>query len=612
MRKLLLPLCVAGALVTGCGGKGADATADTGAAEKPLTVADAQAFVAEAEATMSENYLYYARTAWVYATYITDDTEALSVKADTEATLMAVKYATESAKYIDIPGLDYDTQRKLNMLRSGLVIPAPNDVEKTKELAAIGAKMAGMYGKGKYCDESGECKSIVELEQVMDFSKDEKALREAWTGWRTISPPMKALYARQVELGNEGAKALGFDDIGAMWRSKYDMPAEQFPQELDKAWGQVKPFYDSLHCYVRGKLGEHYGTEIVPQDQAIPAHILGNMWAQDWKYIYDLVKPPKELDGDIDITALLQKNNYTVEKMFKTGEGFFSSLGFDPLPETFWERSMLVKPKDREVVCHASAWDLDEKDDLRVKMCTEINADDFRTVHHELGHNYYQRAYKNQPALYRGSANDGFHEAIGDTIAPLSLTPEYLKQIGLIDEVPDASGDIGFLLRKALDRIAFVPFALVVDQWRWKVFAGEVGPEGYNDLWWQLREQYQGVRPPVERPADAFDPGAKYHVPGNTPYTRYFLSYIQQFQFHKALCKEAGFEGPLHRCTIYGSKEAGAKLKKVLEMGQSRPWQEAMEVMTGSPELDASALVEYFEPLKGWMDEQNKQYSCGW
>ena len=403
---------------------------------------------------------------------------------------------------------------------------------------------------------------------------------------------------------------LGYADLGQMWRSGYDMEPDAFATELDRLWGQVGPLYEALHCHVRAKLGETYGTDVVPQDGPIPAHLLGNMWAQSWENVYDLVAPESKSEG-IDLTSLLATHQYDAIKMVKTGENFFSSLGFEPLPDTFWERSLFTKPADRDVVCHASAWDLDDQDDIRIKMCIKIDAEDFNTVHHELGHNYYQRAYKAQPTMYRNSANDGFHEAVGDTVA-LSITPAYLKQIELLDKIPSTEGDLGLLMHKALEKIAFLPFSLVVDQWRWQVFAGKADPAAYNDLWWQLRTKYQGVAAPGERPANAFDPGAKYHIPGNTPYTRYFLAHILQFQFHRSLCEIAGDKGDIHRCSIYNNKEAGARLKAMLEMGSSRPWPEALEALTGKDTMDATAILDYFAPLKVWLDEQNKGRACGW
>ena len=585
-------------------------TASQAASPVELTPQDAVEFLAQAELQLADLLIENERMAWVYSNFITQDTEMLSALASKKFTAVQVELAVEAARYHEIEGLDNDTRRKLNILRSGITIPAPRDAAKTAEQSEIGAKMGGMYGKGEYCYANGECLDLGHLSDVMAESRDPDALLEAWNGWREISPPMKDLYARQVELANEGAAELGFSDLGTMWRSAYDMPPEDFPAELDRLWGEVKPLYEALHCHVRAELGEQYGTDLVPQDGPIPAHLLGNMWAQDWSNIYPLVAPPEETPS-YDLTAILKERGFDAITMVEAGEAFFSSLGFEELPETFWERSLFVKPEDREVVCHASAWDVDEKDDLRIKMCIKINAEDFKTIHHELGHNYYQRAYNKENYFYRSGANDGFHEAVGDTIS-LSITPEYLQKIGLLEELPDASGDLSLLMKRALEGIAFLPFGLMVDQWRWQVFAGEAGPEGYNDLWWQLREKYQGVKAPNERPADAFDPGAKYHVPGNTPYTRYFLARVLQFQFHRSLCEIAGEKGPIHRCSIYGNKQAGERLNAMLEMGRSKPWPDELEVLTGQREMDATAMLDYFAPLKEWLDEQNQGRQCGW
>ena len=388
------------------------------------------------------------------------------------------------------------------------------------------------------------------------------------------------------------------------------MPPDDLTVELERLWGQVRPLYESLHCLVRAKLADEYGSAVVPPDEPIPAHLLGNMWSQSWTNIYDVVGPARS-DPGYDLTQLLESNRVDELEMVRFGERFFSSLGFDPLPATFWERSLFVQPVDRDVVCHASAWDLDAESDVRIKMCIEVNDEDFVTIHHELGHNYYQRAYQHQSALHRTSANDGFHEGIGDTIA-LSITPEYLAEVGLLRRVPPPDRDLGLLLRLALDKVAFLPFGLMVDQWRWKVFSGEIGPEEYNQGWWDLRTEYQGIRPPVPRSEADFDPGAKYHIPANTSYTRYFLAHILQFQFHRALCEVAGIEGPLHRCSIFGSLEAGERLNTMLEMGASRPWPDALEVVTGQREMDATAILDYFAPLQVWLDEQNAGRSCGW
>lgn len=574
------------------------------------TAADAVAFVEIAESRLEELAQYAEKVEWVQFTYIIDDTVELAAMANEELTAAKVEAAAEAVKYLTVEGLDPVTRRKLNFLRSGITVPAPLDPEKNSEQAQIGARLEAMYGRGEYCPEDGACQSLEDLEAIMDNSRDPATLLEAWDGWRTISPPMKPLYARQVELANEAAAELGFEDLGAMWRSNYDMPANEFPGELDRLWGQVSPLYDALHCHVRARLNEHYGDEVVPADGPIPAHVLGNMWAQTWDNVYDIVGPGESSPG-YDLTAILQNRDFDAIRMVRTGEAFFTSLGLEPLPDTFWTRSMFTKPRDRDVVCHASAWNVDEEEDLRIKMCIEINGEDFRTIHHELGHNYYQRAYNQESYLHRTGAHDGFHEAIGDTLS-LSITPDYLVSIGLLEEEPDASADIGLLMKRALEKVAFLPFGLMVDQWRWKVFAGEVGPEGYNDLWWDLREQYQGIASPNDRPADAFDPGAKYHIPGNTPYTRYFLAHILQFQFFKSLCDIAGYEGPIHRCSFYGSEEAGRRLNALLEMGRSRPWPDALEALTGTREMDGTAVLDYFAPLKDWLDEQNAGRQCGW
>ncbi|KZN30475.1 M2 family metallopeptidase [Pseudoalteromonas luteoviolacea] len=573
-----------------------------------LTEKDAEAFLVQAEEQLLDLTVRSSRAAWIYANFITEDTAALSAEVGEEYTATLVALANEAAKFDDLE-LSYDNRRKLDKLKLNLTLPAPKDPAKTAELAKLSADLDGLYGKGKYCKE-GKCLSLGDMTAKMATSRDYEELLDIWQGWRDVSKPMRPLYKDLVSLANEGANELGYADTGAMWRSKYDMPADDFAKELDRIWGQVKPLYNSLHCHVRAKLGEKYGEDKVPQDQPIPAHLLGNMWAQSWGNIYDLVAP-ENADPGYDLTELLKQHNYDAIKMTKGAEKFFTSMGFEPLPETFWTRSLFLKPKDRDVQCHASAWNLDSKDDLRIKMCIQQTGEEFSVIHHELGHNFYQRAYNKLPLYYQESANDGFHEAIGDTIA-LSVTPGYLKEIGLLDQVPDESKDIGLLMKMAMDKVAFIPFGLLVDQWRWKVYSGEISPEQYNQAWWELREKYQGVKAPVARTETDFDPGAKYHVPGNVPYTRYFLAHILQFEFHKSLCEIAGSKEAIHRCSVYNSKEAGERLNTMLEMGSSRPWQEALETVTGSKQMDATAILDYFAPLQAYLDEQNKNRQCGW
>jgi peptidyl-dipeptidase A len=600
-RRAAMTFAAAGLLVAPASAQPAPA--------KP-TVEEARQFLADASARLFDLTVETGRAQWVQETFITYDTEILAAKRNETVLNVGVDLAKKAARFDGVE-LPYDVRRQLDLLKRSLTLAPPSDPVKTAELARLAASLDGQYGAGKVCPPGGgPCKSLPDFEEVMDNSHDPKALLEAWTGWHSISPPMRKDYVRLVEIANEGARELGFKDTGALWRSKYDMPPDAFAAELDRLWGQVKPLYDSLHCYVRAKLNKQYGNDVVPLDKPIPAHLLGNMWAQTWDNLYWLVQPPNA-DPGYDLTQRLQEKKVDPKGMVKYGESFFKSLGFAPLPETFWERSMFTKPQDRDVVCHASAWSIDYKDDLRIKMCIKINDEDFRTIHHELGHNFYQRAYNKQSFLYQDSANDGFHEAVGDTIA-LSVTPAYLKQVGLIDQVPDPSKDLGLLMKKALEKVAFLPFGLIIDQWRWKVFSGEIKPEDYNKGWWDLRVKYEGIRPPVARSEKDFDPGAKYHVPGNTPYMRYFLADILQFQLQRGLCQAAGYKGPLHRCSIYDNKVAGERLAKMLEMGQSRPWPEALKEVTGQDKMDATAILDYFAPLKTWLDQQNQGQKCGW
>ncbi|SNS10084.1 peptidyl-dipeptidase A [Sphingomonas laterariae] len=584
------------------------------AAKDPApTAAEADRFVAQAEKELFDLSIPTAQVAWVNSTYITDDTDALNTLFGAKNTEAAVRLAKEAAKYDKVSGLSADTRRKLDILRQGIVLPAPATDGAATELNALSTRMSSIYGKGRGTLDGKEINGS-DIEEKMGTVRNADQLKEMWASWHdNVGTPMKADYARMVQIANQGAKELGYKDLGAMWRSNYDMSPEEFARLTDKLWLQVKPLYDQLHCYTRTKLNEKYGDKVQPKSGPIRADLLGNMWAQEWGNIYDVVAPKGAGEIGYDTTELLNAKGYDPLRMVKQGEGFFSSLGFEPMPETFWKRSQFVKPADREVICHASAWDVDNKDDLRIKMCIKVNGDDFTTIHHELGHNYYQRAYNKQSFLYLNGANDGFHEAIGDAIA-LSMTPEYLVQIGLLDpaKVPSADKDTGLLLRQAMDKVAFLPFGLLIDKWRWSVFNGTVKPAQYNDAWNALRLQYQGITPPVERGADAFDPGAKYHVPASTPYTRYFLARILQFQFYKAACDTAGWKGPLHRCSFYGNKEVGAKLNAMLEMGMSKPWPDALEAFTGSREMDGTAMIAYFQPLMTWLEEQNKGKTCGW
>lgn len=597
-------LAAAAAAVLAC----AAPTGSLAQAPKP-TPAEAKAFVDAAEAQIDKANAFAARAAWVRANFITEDTQWLDAKAGAELTALLARLASEAARF-DGVSADAVTARKLKLLKLYAVAPAPNRPGAAEELATLLTRLDSTYSTGKF-DHKGKTITLNDAEDVLRSSRDPAELKAVWEGWHSIAPAMKADYVRFAALSNEGARGLGFDDTGALWRSNYDMTPEAFASETDRLWAQVAPFYRNLHCYVRTELNAKYGDAVQPKTGPIRADLLGNMWAQQWGNIYDIVAP-KTAASSYDLDKLLEAKGYDAVKMVKTGENFYSSLGYTPLPETFWERSLITRPQDREVVCHASAWNIDDKDDIRIKMCTKVNAEDFRTVHHELGHNYYQRAYKGQPTLFRSGANDGFHEAIGDWAALSASTPTYLNQIGLLDRVPGEEEDIPFLLKMALDKIAFMPFGLMVDRWRWDVFSGETTPAEYNDAWTANMLRYQGLVPPGPRPENAFDPGAKYHIPGNTPYTRYFLAHIYQFQFHRAACQQAGWKGPLHRCSVYGQKAVGEKFNAMMELGQSQPWPQTLAVFSGETRTDASAVADYFKPLDAWLVKQNKGQKCGW
>jgi peptidyl-dipeptidase A len=577
------------------------------------TLAEAEAFMKKAEAQLDDLTVRASRAQWVQENFITDDTEALAAQAQERLTAAVTQLALDARRF-DKVNKPPDLERKFKLLRLSLTAPAPNNDAERKELTEIASWLDGAYGKGKYCkpqpDGTQKCLSLNDLSRILATSTNPDELLDAWVGWHKISIPMRQKYARFVQLSNAGAKELGFKDTGVMWRSNYDMQPDEFSAEMERLWRQVEPLYISLHAYVRKQLIKKYGKIAERPDGLIPSQLLGNMWAQEWGNIYPVVAPANS-DKGYDLTELLKSHNVKELDMVHYGENFFKSLGFAPLPQTFWERSLFIKPRDRDVVCHASAWDIDNKDDLRLKMCIEIRDEDFVTIHHELGHNFYQRAYKNQPPLFEDSANDGFHEAVGDTIA-LSVTPEYLKEAGLLDVVPPESADTGYLLKMALDKIAFLPFGLLIDKWRWGVFSGEITPDQYNKAWWELKAKYQGVAPPVERSEADFDPGAKYHIASNTPYARYFLARILQFQFHRALCEAAGVKGPLHRCSIYKSKAAGERLNKMLSMGKSKPWPDALEAISGQRQMDATAILDYFAPLQKWLNEQNQGEKLGW
>lgn len=611
-------------------------------ADAPATIADAEEFVQRVNDETRALVQDFSKAQWLQATYIVPDSQYVGSKAYEDYLVWVKGVLQESKRFEGLP-LEGVTKRHIDIIKLGSTMPAPSDPAKIEEIAELSTELEGMYGAGKFCPngEDDECFNLGQLSNTIHSTEttyEEKLA--AWKGWRTISPEMRPKYQRFIELMNEGAGELGYDNVGVLWRSGYDMDADAFAAELEHLWGQVEPLYEGLHCYVRERLADYYGDDVVDRTGPIPAHLLGNMWAQEWGNIYPLVEPYQGV-SDLNVTGALeamraekldqyldevkgepsafdivdahrQADDWVSKEMVRSAEAFYKSMGLRALPASFWEKSLFLKPRDRDVVCHASAWDLDMAGDVRIKMCIETTYEELSTIYHELGHLYYDLAYNAQDPNFQNGAHDGFHEAIGDTIV-LAMTPTYLHGQGLIDSVAkNEQATINTQMKQALDKIAFLPFGLLIDQWRWRVMSGEIAPENYNATWWELRTKYQGIQPPVVRSEMDFDPGAKYHIPGNTPYTRYFLARVLQFQFYKALCDASGHDGPLNECSFYGSKEAGERFWAMMEKGQSQVWQETLFELTGTREMDASAIIEYFAPLMGWLEEQNAGNQCGW
>ena len=603
MKKLFLLIAIA-AIVTSC-----SQTSEQTRSENDLDI-----FLKQIEEDNLSEGPIVSSAYWIGSNFINHDSQNIVADYSKRYTLKSLENSRKASSFNNLETSD-SNRRKLELLKSSFVMPPPLDENLASELSSISTKLEAMYGSGEYCYNDGSCFDLEAFEQIIDSSRNPDELLMAWNGWHEVGKPMKSMYMRMVEIGNKGSRDLGYSGLDDLWFSKYDMPADKFLEVTDSVWEEVKPLYEALHCHVRSQLNEYYGDEIVPPEGPLPVHLTGNMWGQSWSNIYDLVYPQASQTKSVDVTKIIKDRNINEIEMVEYAEDFFLSMGFEPLPDTFWERSLFTKPQDRSVVCHASAWNLDSvNNDLRIKMCIEKNEEDFITIHHELGHIFYYQAYNHLPTLFQGGANDGFHEAFGDLLT-LSITPDYLKKIGFIndDEANLAKNDsIGLLMKQALEGVVVIPWALMLDKWRAGVFTGDIAENELNKAWWDMRESYQGIAPPDKRSEDYFDPGAKYHIPGNTPYTRYYLARIMQYQFHESLCNDMGFSGPLHECSIYGDKLAGEKIISTMAMGQSAPWQDAFEKLTGSRNISGDSVMNYYKPLKEWLDIQNNDRSCGW
>jgi len=554
-------------------------TSSSASAQPVDATVRAKSFLETAEAQLSAGEALAERADWIRATNITLDTDWLSERLEADRTALTVSLAKEAGQF-DGKVRDPVVARKLVILKRLALLPPPSDPGAAMELAEVSGRLSTRFATGSFTLD-GKRYTLKDAELALARTRDPQESAAIWEGWRSITPPMREDYARMVSLANAGAQELGFKDLGAMWRAEYDISPDAFAHQIEALWAQIAPLYHELHCYARQRLNARFGDTVQPASGAIRADLTGNMWGQNWSAIWDVLAPGDWVAG-FDLDHALQTHGYDARKMVRAAEGFYTSLGLQPLPATFWERSQFTRPEGREVDCNSSAWTVDQHDDVRVKLCLRGTGSEWTVVHHELGHDYYNLAYQGQPFLFREGANNGFHEGIGDFIALSAMTPAYLQRLGLeTADLPAEKADLPFLLHQALDRIPLLAFALAMDEWRWGVFAGKIRPADYNRSWWSLVERYQGLRPPHPRPGDAFDVAAKYHITDNVPYMSYFMATVYLYQFQRAACRIAYTPGPLHRCSIYGNKKVGAKLEKMLASGRSLPTDQTLALFTG-------------------------------
>ncbi|KAL2078213.1 hypothetical protein ACEWY4_025898 [Coilia grayii] len=575
--------------------------------------AEARRFLGDYNDTAEVVWNAYTEASWAYNTDINEQNQQIMLQKNLEMANHTKAYGEIARKYNTADFQDASVKRIIKKLSDLERAALPQ--EKLEEYNTLLSRMETTYSLAKVCrPNGGTCHPLdPDLNKIMAESRDYNELLFAWQGWRNASGrELREDYKKYVAIANEAARANGHNDNGEFWRSLYETPT--FEQDLERLWKELEPLYLNVHAYVRRALFKKYGDKYINLKGPIPAHLLGNMWAQTWSGIMDLAIPYPDAT-QVDATPAMIAQKWTPKRMFDESDNFFKSLGLIPMPQEFWNKSMLEKPDGREVVCHASAWDFYNRKDFRIKQCTVVNMDDLITVHHEMGHVQYFLQYKDQPVSFRDGANPGFHEAIGDVMALSVATPKHLKEIGLLETVEENDeSTINYLMSIALDKIAFLPFGYLMDQWRWKVFDGRISEQDYNKEWWHMRLKYQGLCPPVARTEQDFDPGAKFHIPANVPYVRYFVSFVVQFQFHKALCEAAGQTGKLHTCDIYRSTAAGKKLGDAMKLGFSKPWPDAMFDITGQRDMTAEPLMEYFEPLITWLEAENKKNNevLGW
>nr|XP_057944737.1 angiotensin-converting enzyme 2 [Doryrhamphus excisus] len=586
----------------------------------------AKDFLRQFDEEASTRMYEYSLASWAYNTNITkENSDKLSEQGQIWGKFYTQK--SEEAQKFPIHQIK-DPQIKLQLITlqdkgSGALSQA-----KAEHLNKIMSEMSTIYSTATVClmDDPLNCQTLEPgLEHVMANSRNYSERLHVWEGWRRqVGKRMRPLYEDYVHLKNEAAKLNGFEDYGAYWRYNYETVEEESPynytrdqlmEDVRSIYKQILPLYKELHAYVRGKLMDVYTGHIEAQGP-LPAHLLGDMWGRFWTNLYPLSIPYPE-KPDIDVSKTMVEKGWNERRLFDEAEKFFMSVGLYKMFDNFWTNSMLVKPNDgRKVVCHPTAWDMGNRMDFRIKMCTKVNMDDFLTVHHEMGHNQYQMAYRNLPYLLRDGANEGFHEAVGEIMSLSAATPKHLKSLGLLSSnfTYDNETEINFLLKQALTIVATLPFTYMLEEWRWQVFAGNIPEDKWMERWWEMKRDLVGVVEPVPRDETYCDPPALFHVSGDYSFIRYFTRTIYQFQFQKALCHAAGQSEVLSSCDITGSTVAGSKLRNMLELGRAQSWTKALHTISGDTRMDAKPLLDYFQKLYEWLKTENMKHNhaVGW
>ncbi|XP_075996407.1 angiotensin-converting enzyme 2 [Genypterus blacodes] len=586
----------------------------------------AREFLKKFDQEASKRMYQYSLASWAYNTNITKEN---SDNLGAEGQSWSDFYTKMSEESQQFPLSDItDPEIKLQLISlqdkgAGALTP-----DKAAHLSKVMSEMSTIYSTATVClmDDHFNCQTLEPgLEDVMANSRDYFERLHVWEGWRReVGKRMRPLYEDYVDLKNEAAKLNDFEDYGAYWRSNYETIEEdsrykytqhQLMDDVRAIYKEILPLYKELHAYVRSKLMDVYPGRIHPQGP-LPAHLLGDMWGRFWTNLYALSVPYPHKE-DIDVSKTMVAKGWTERQLFKEAEAFFMSVGLYKMNENFWNDSMLEKPDDgRKVVCHPTAWDMGNGEDFRIKMCTKVNMDDFLTVHHEMGHNQYQMAYSNLSYLLRDGANEGFHEAVGEIMSLSAATPSHLQALGLlpVDFTSDNETEINFLLKQALTIVATLPFTYMLEEWRWQVFDGNITKDEWMQRWWEMKREMVGVVEPVPRDETYCDPPALFHVSGDYSFIRYFTRTIYQFQFQKALCEAANHTDDLFKCDITNSTAAGDKLRKMLELGRSKSWTRALDMISSEVKMDAAPLLEYFEKLQHWLVKENKKNNrhVGW